>query len=627
MIFRLAPTAKRLWRYFLPFWCLWLAALLLLLIVAASETALAALLKPLTNGLLAENPQENLLIAWLPLWLLLLFVPRSVANFYASVWLFLVSQQAVASLRQALFAHFTRLPSAFFTEHSQGTLISRFSYDLEQISANTRQALATLVRDSFMALGLLLWLFWLSWLLTLLLLILVPISLFFLEKIQNRLRQLSAAVQTAQGELGGRLLAVLAGEKIIKAFASQHFEQQAFADVHEKFLQKQQQRAEWEALILPLLEFFSIGVLVIFLLLIGQDVDNNPLHLDAGSIVSYVTALLLLFPPLKRLAKIQGSLQTAYAAAAHIFALLDLPPEKEQETQTETQNERQPLVITEEKLSLGLEKSIAVTVENLSFRYEQTAQNNLVKKDDKNEKNEGNKGNEKKWVVENINFTLKAGQSLALVGGSGSGKSTLLSLISRFYTAQRGEIFFNGQASRHVSLKAWRKDLAYVGQDSVIFPGTLAENIAYGQKLATAAIRRAAELAYVHEFADSFPDGLDTKVGAAGRALSGGQQQRLALARALAKDRPLLLLDEPTSALDNHLDALVMKNVLHLGKTVIFAAHRLSSLQQVDKIMVLEQGQLLEQGSHAELLAQNGRYRQLWEAQSALSSSRSPEKS
>jgi subfamily B ATP-binding cassette protein MsbA len=595
----MTPVAKRLWHYFLPYWRQWLAAMLMLVIVAASETALAMLLQPLTNGFLEENPQDNIFIAWLPLWLLLLFVPRSLANFYASIGLFWVSQQAVAHLRQALFQHFTRLPSVFFAEQSSGTLISRFSYDLEQISANTRQALATVVRDSFMALGLLLWLLWLSWLLTLALLFLVPLALFFLGKLQKRLLTLSEAVQTSQGALGERLLAVINGEKIIKVHESQNLEQQIFAGVHEKFLQQQQRRAKFEALILPLLEFFSIAVLILFLWVIGRDFANNPLHLDVGSVVSYVTALILLFPPLKRLAKVQGSLQTAYAAAAHVFSVLDLPTEPAAErTQTNATKQQETLVCIKDETSTGLD----VTVEKIYFRYKKTAT------EERSEKNE-------KWLLENINLHLSPGQSLALVGGSGSGKSTLLALLARFYQAQRGEIFFNQRPSQSCSLHAWRAQLAYVSQDSVIFPGTLAENIAYGRTLDAAAIRRAAELAYVHEFADAFPAGLNTLVGTSGLKLSGGQKQRLALARALAKASPLLLLDEPTSALDNQLEALVMANLLHLGKTVILAAHRLASLPNVDHIVVLADGKIVEQGTHTALLAACGRYRALWEMQ------------
>lgn len=568
---------KRLLTYIWPYRLRFIAAIIMMIIYAATETAMAAMLKPILDGSFIEKNYQ--IINWLPIILLLLFIPRFFAGFLSSYWMFWIGRQVVATLREQMFKRVVYFPASFFNQHPSGKVIAKFIYDVEQVSSATNDAIVILIRDSLMVLGLLFWMFYLSTVLTLLIFIAVPFIVAIVHWLNTNVRTLSKQIQKQVGEITQVLEQTTYGQNIIKLFNGQAYEMQIFNEKNRHFQDLQLKKAKITTLSLPLLELIVV-LIIAFIIFLMTQTDLFQQSLSIGGFISFVTAMVLLSPPIRRLMKVSASLQGALAGAASIFELLD--------TKIEAQDKGQAL----------LKAKGEVIYQGVNFQY-----------------------NNDNLCLQDISFTVKPGQQIALVGHSGSGKSTLVNLLARLYSINSGKILLDGIDINAINLQDLRQQIAYIGQDVLLFNDSIAANIAYGDKNASqSSIEQAAEAAYVMEFVKDFPEGLNTQIGSRGSLLSGGQRQRIAIARALLKNAPILILDEATSALDSKAEQYIQSALHNLiqGRTCFIIAHRLSTLQHADTILVLQKGKIVESGQHHSLLAQKGLYAELYQLQYGL---------
>ncbi|HXH03096.1 MAG TPA: lipid A export permease/ATP-binding protein MsbA [Candidatus Competibacteraceae bacterium] len=565
----------RLLRHVRPYWRVFAAALAGTLVLGLTEWLLAALLKPLLDGSFVHK--DPTLIAWMPLALVGLFLLRGSADFVGSVGMQWVAHKVVADLRDAMFARLLSLPTQRFDDQSSGTLLSKLTYDVTQVMSASTQALVTLVRDTVAVSGLLAYMFWVNWQLSLIALLIAPAIAGAVKLISRRLRRLSRELQEAMGGLNHIIDEALQGHREIKIFGGADYERGRFARINQRvrrFNLKLAIASEASTQFVQLLTVCALGT-VIYLAALQSAADQ----LTVGGFVSLFGAMAMMLAPLKRLTKVNEQLQRGLAAAESIFGLLDEPPEPDQG------QERLPPVVGR------------VSFQGVRFRYPRQSED----------------------VLAGIDLEVRPGETIALVGASGSGKTTLMALLPRFYEPSAGVIRLDGRDLRELRLAELRAQIAYVGQQVVLFNDTVRANIAYGAR-ATATeeeIIAAARHAHAWEFICELPEGLDTLIGENGARLSGGQRQRLAIARALLKDAPLLILDEATSALDTRSERLVQQalDTLRRGRTAFIIAHRLSTIENADRIVVLHKGRIAEIGSHTELLTRGGVYAGLYRMQ------------
>ena len=476
-------------------------------------------------------------------------------------------------MRQQLFNKMLHLPVRFFDKSSSGVLISKITYDTEQVALATSQVLITLVREGVTIIGLLALMFYESWQLSLVFFIVGPLIGVVISVVSKRFRIISKSIQHAMGQVTTSSEQMLKAHKIILSFSGQTKEAKRFAQVNNNNRRQAMKLVMARVSSTPLIQF--IGSLAIAVVLYVVSYEQMRDTLSAGSFITLVTAMGSLLRPLKQLSKVNGDLQRGLTACASVFELLDHADAPDQG-------------------QLALERAKGqLVLKDLSFSYQKNQQ----------------------LALKNINLTIEAGQTVALVGRSGSGKSTLASLLMRFYEHQEGEINLDGQSINQYSLNTLRNQFALVSQQVVLFDDSIANNIAYGAigEVTRAEIEAAAKSAHVLEFTDNLPLGLDSPVGEDGANLSGGQKQRIAIARAILRNAPVLILDEATSALDTESERAIQSalTTLQQGKTSIIVAHRLSTIEHADVIVVMEQGEIVEQGSHSQLLAQGGAYRLL----------------
>ncbi len=542
---------------------------------AITEPLFPVLMKHmLDNGFSANRGAWDWLMY--PSAIVLVLLSRAVFNFFGDYAMSWVANNIVTELRAVMFARIIRLPNGYFSDTLSGHLMSRVAYDVTNVAAAATTALTTLIKDSLIIFGLLGWLFYLNWQLTLITLSMVPCIFLAVQIFSKRLRRIARNVQESQGALTQILQESIAGQKIIKIFGGHSYEAQRFnRAIHDQRRQNMRATAA-SAGQGPLVQFFvAIALAVIMAIALRQAVNEEA---TVGSFVSFITAMMMLLGPLKRLTDVNAPIQRGLAAAESVFSVIDAEPENDSGTEV-----------------LGRSQG-AIEFDKVGFRYPGA----------------------ERAALENISFNIAPGECVALVGQSGSGKSTIASLLPRFYPSTTGTISIDGHALENISLASLRQNIALVSQDVVLFNDSIAANIAYGQAEATHAdIVAAARAAHALEFIESLPEGFDTQVGELGVKLSGGQRQRLAIARALLKNAPILILDEATSALDSESERHVQAalETLMQGRTTLVIAHRLSTIERATRILVLAEGQVVERGSHAELLAADGTYARLYRLQ------------
>ncbi len=567
----------RLLSYVRPHWRVFLASVLGTTFAALTEPALPALMKPLLDGTFVDK--DPWLMKWMPLALVALFLVRGSANFienYCSQW---VATRVVLDLRDAMFRKLMVLPVNFYDEQVTGNIVSKITFDVTQVTSAATSAVTVSIKDSITIAGLLSWLFWLNWKLTLITLVVAPLITLIVRQFSKRLRRVGRELQTAMGDTTQVLQEGIDCQKVVKIFGGAPYEIARFRDSANRvrrFTMKYAAAAAGNTSIVQLIA--AIALALIISMVARQSAANET---TVGGFVSFVAAMLMLLSPLKRLTGVNEQLQRGLAAAESIFSLLD----REAEADTGT------VVLPRAHGELTFEK--------VTIQYQRAD----------------------RPALRDVSLTIRAGESVALVGPSGSGKTTFAHLVPRFYQPTDGRILIDGHDLRELTLDSLRANIALVSQDVALFNDTVGANIAYGAKAGAseAEIIAAAEAAYAMEFIREMPQGLNTIIGENGVRLSGGQRQRLAIARTLLKNAPLLILDEATSALDSESERQVQAalEVLMRGRTTIVIAHRLSTIEKVDRIVVLDKGEVAEVGTHAELLARGGIYSRLHRIQFA----------
>ena len=546
-----------------------------MIILAATDPAIPALMQPMLDGAFIDKDPKT--IALIPGLFVGLFAIRGLSSYVGNTALHWVGSKVITDLRQIMFDRLVDYPTSYFDSHRSGSLMSRFTYDVAQIKEASTNAISTLVRDSLSVIGLLGWLFYIDWRLALICMCGAPVIAIVISIIRKRLRKMSRKVQDAMGDIHHVLNEVFDAQKVIKLYGGQGVEKQRFfntINAHRRFTMKFAMAATASS---PAVQMVTALILALIIYIATRQASAG--NLTVGDFVSFFAAIAMLLGPLKRLAGVSEHIQKGLAACESVFSLLD--------TDIELQSGDKELRNAKGKIEF----------KNISYRYEESEAD----------------------ALKNINLIIQPGETIALVGESGSGKTTLANLIPRFYEPVTGSIYYDDIDISDLSLISLRKNIAYVSQDVVLFNDTVRNNIAYGdlQNVEDEVVWTAAEAACATEFINELPEKMDTIVGEDGTRLSGGQRQRLAIARALLKDARLLILDEATSSLDTRSERHIQSALENVkkGRTCLIIAHRLSTIENADRIIVLDKGQIVEQGKHAELLKLNSHYARLHQVQ------------
>ncbi|GMQ90343.1 MAG: lipid A export permease/ATP-binding protein MsbA [Gammaproteobacteria bacterium] len=533
--------------------------------LAITSTTFVALLKPLVDGgFVGKDPA---VIRLVPIAVIGLFAFRGVASFTAEYMINWVGRRVIFDIRNALFAHMVHLPSKFYDEGASGTLIAKLIFDVEQLSQAATHAVFVIVRDGLTVVGVLAWMLYLNWKFTLILIVLTPFAAVVVRIMSQRLRKYSRMIQDSVGKISQIAQEATEGQRVVKAFVAQQFEIDSFGEANEQNRRRFMRRVGASAVgvaITVLLAATSVALVLYLAIAAGEA--------TAGEFVSYTLAMGWMMSPIQRVARINEVIQTGIAAGQSAFGLIDEPPEPDPGDK-------------EIEVVRG-----SIEYRNVGFRYVTAATPALSE----------------------VSFVIEPGETVALVGASGSGKSTVANLLPRFYVAASGEIRIDGVNINELRLENLRSHIAIVGQETILFDSTIRDNIAYGNRgpVDEQRIGEAAEVAHVTEFVNRLEKGLETTVGEKGLRLSGGQRQRIAIARAVYKNAPILVLDEATSALDSESERHVQAamQALTQNRTTLVVAHRLATIENADRIVVLARGRIVETGTHGELLDADGVY-------------------
>lgn len=558
----------RLLSYVKPYWIAFAFAVVGMVMVAATETGFAAIMKPLLDGSFVEK--DPTIMSLVPLGIIAIFLIRGIGSFTVTYCMAWVGRHVVRDIRREMYDHFLYLPTNYYDHNSSGKLISKLIYDVEQVSSASSNAIKIIIQDSLTLLGLLGWMFYLNWQLTLIFITVGPIMSVIVLRVNRRMRRINRQLQRSVGDITHVAQESIDANREVKIFGGHDYETKGFNVANENNRHQNLKVVTTNAAAVPFVQLIAAIFLagVVYYSTRPEVLE----HITVGSFMSFIAAALLTLSPIKRLTRVNATLQRGIAAAESIFGFLQERREVDEGT-------------------VSLEQIRGeVKFVDVGFRYNE----------------------EKGDVLHQVNLIAKPGESVALVGKSGSGKSTLVSLLARFYDVNSGSIKLDGHDIRDLQLKDLRRNLALVSQDITLFNDTIGHNIAYGRlsDCSEEKIVAAAEAAYAMEFIKDLPEGLNTIVGERGVMLSGGQRQRIAIARAILKDAPVLILDEATSALDTESERYIQAALEQLMKnrTTFVIAHRLSTIENVDKIVVMDQGRIVESGNHRELLDMDGYY-------------------
>ena len=558
----------RLLSYLKQYWGIALIVVLGFLLNAATEVSVAKLLEHIINAI--ENKDQSFTNLF-PFLVVLLMFFRGLGLFLGGYYTSVISRNLIFNIRQEVFAKLMRLPSQYYLDNTSGHITAKIMYNVEQLTAATTESLRTLLQQGLITIGLLGYLFYSNWRLTFCILIFTPLIGLLIRKAATRMRKLSSQVQDTMGDVNHVVQETVNGHLVVKGFGGQEYEQARFRESSLENLKRGLKMVAVQQLNSPVVQFImSLALSIVIWIALRPEIMQDT---SAGQFVAYITAAGMLSKPIKALTDINEKLQRGMAAAHSVFELLDLP----------------------EELNAGTLKPTLqgnIELKNVDLIYSDGFH-----------------------AIQNFNLKVNAGETIALVGRSGAGKSSLVNLLVRYQESSSGTILFDDIDIRDIEATALRSQISMVNQQVVLFNRTVRENIAYGQLEGSTdeQVIAAAKAAYAHDFIMSLPQGYDTPLGAQGLNLSGGQRQRIAIARAILKNAPILILDEATSALDNESEYYIQRafDAAMQDRTTIVIAHRLSTIENADRIVVMDQGKIVEQGTHAELLAMHGAYYQL----------------
>ena len=589
---------RRLIKLIKPYWSKLGLAMICMVFVSLLTGAQALLVKPALDGVFFNQNKEipplikniiiqlhleNLLLIKgtemlriLPIAIILLFLLKGIFNYGQAYLMNYVGLKTIANIREMLYNHLQTLSLSFFTKTPTGILISRITNDVNLIQGSVSNAIAGILKDIFTIIFLIGIAFYQSWKLAIIAFIIFPLAIIPIKEFGKRMRKFARKGQMRIGFLTTFLHETITGNRIVKAFNMEEYEKRRFALENDRLFKTFLNRVKIRALSHPLMELLGGIAVAIIIWVGGHSVLRG--ELTPGTFFSFLAALLMIYPNIRDLSKVNFEIQEGLAGAVRVFELLDTVPD-----------------IKEEEGAIPLSSiSKGVMFQNVSFKYDEEI------------------------VLKDISFYVKAGEVIALVGMSGAGKTSLVNLLPRFYDVERGQVLIDGTDIRKVTLLSLRDQIGLVTQQTILFNDTARNNIAYGNlKCSEQEIIEAAKAANAHDFIQRLPQGYETIIGEQGVKLSGGERQRISIARALLKNAPILILDEATSSLDSDSETEVQKALERLmkGRTVFVIAHRLSTIRNAHRIIVLSEGQIVEQGTHEELLTLNGEYRRLYDLQ------------
>ena len=565
----------RLWRYVLPHRFIGLIAIFGMAVAAVVEAIMVWMLEPITDEAIVAHNLET--AKWMPYAFVAIFIARGLAGFAVESSLGYIGRSVISALRRDVFRKFLTLPTRFIETHSTGPLLSRLTYNVEMVAESVTNVVTILVRDFLTVMAALSVMLYQSMRLTAFVAIVLPIIAILIRLLGNAFRRYSSRIQDSVGEVTQVTEEVLSGNRVVKIFDGYDYEQDRLIEVDERNRKQHMKLIRVRSMGVAVTQIiFGFGVALVLYYAGVESLNGN---LTPGSFISFFGAMMLMLQPLRRITNVHATLQRGIASGDSLFTIIDEPDE------IDSGSYRKDRVRGE------------VEFREVGFSYD----------------------DDKLPVLTKLSLKVEAGQTLAIVGHSGSGKSTLVGLLPRFYDVDSGSILLDGVPVQDYALSNLRANIGLVSQDVVLFNDTIANNLAYGQlrRCSRADLLEAAEAAHIIDFVKKLPEGLETMVGDRGVLLSGGQRQRIAIGRALLKNSPVLILDEATSSLDTRSERRIQEalNVLMKDRTTLVIAHRLSTVEKADQIIVLDQGDIVESGTHQELLGLNGHYASLYRMQ------------
>ncbi len=567
-------TFKRLLMLGRPYTLRFLIAMVCMLIVGATTSSQAVLVKPVLDDIfLAKNPAA---LKWLPIAVVVIFLVKGTCTYIQAVLMNYIGLRIVTDMRNKLYEQIQKQSLSFFTQHPTGLLMSRITNDVASIQNSASDVVTSIFKDTFTIIALVGVIFYTDWKLAFIAMIIFPLTIYPISKFGKKIRKVTTSTQITMATLSSLLQETISGTRIVKAFGMETYENKRFAEENERYFKLNMKSASVKALSHPLMEFIGgLGVAAV-IFYGGYNVLKG--NSTPGTFFSFLTAVLMLYEPIKRLTQVNNTINQGIAGAERVFNIIDLAPD--------IQDKQDAIELPPIQRSIDIEK--------VTFRYEQTP------------------------VLKNIHLSIKAGEVIAFVGMSGGGKTSLVNLIPRFYDVSEGNILIDGHDIRDVTMQSLRRQISIVTQQTILFNDTVRNNIAYGSfERSDDDIIKAAKAANAHDFIMKMPKGYDTNIGELGTKISGGEKQRLSIARAILKNAPILILDEATSSLDTEAELEVQEalNNLMKGRTTLVIAHRLSTIRNADRIIVLVNGEIVEQGDHETLMLKQGEYFRLYNLQ------------